>query len=179
MTIDRIAEAPSNKLLAALEVSDSDSRAKRASRIEWVGQFSLSQWLIEGPVETLSLLSESKSCFIDGHFIATLVLSLSFIEHTLVIMLSSKGLSSNHAGIGGALKLARTHNMLPNELLGRTDLLQKRRNPFVHKKLPSHEHSLSFRYINERCHPNAILQEDAEESLHLAHLFFHHLTKAT
>jgi len=179
MTIERVAELPSNKLLAALEVSDCDSRGKRASRIEWMGQFSLSQWIIEGPVETLSLLSESKNCFIDGHFIATLVLSMGFIEHVLVIMLSSKGLSSNHAGIGGTLELARTHNMLPNGLLDRTDLLQKRRNPFVHKKLPGHEHSLSFRYINERRHPNTILQEDAEESLHLAHLFLHHLTKAT
>lgn len=179
MTIERVAESLSNKLLAALEVSDSDSRGKRASRIEWMGQFSLSQWIIEGRVETLRLLSESKNCFIDGHFIATLVLSMGFIEHVLVIMLSSKGLSSHSPGIAGKLSLARSHNMVPNELLDRTDVLQKRRNPFIHMKSPSHEHSLSFRYINERRHPDAILQEDAEESLHLAHLFFHHLKNTT
>lgn len=171
----KVTEPPSNKLLDALEVSDGYSRAKRALRIEWISQFSLSEWVVEGPVETLSLLSESKNCFINGHFIATLVLSMGFIEHALVIMLSSKGLSTNQAGIGGKLELARTHNMLPSELLDRTDLLQKRRNPFIHKKLPSHEHSLSFRYINERRHPDAILQEDAEESLRLAHLVLHHL----
>lgn len=179
MTVEKVTEPPFNKLRSALEVSDNDSREIRASRIEWMDQFSVSQWTIEGPVETLSLLSESKNCFINGHFIATLVLSMGFIEHALVIMLRSKGLSSNQAGIGGTLELARTHHMLPSELLDRTDLLQKRRNPFIHNKLPSHEHSLSFRYINERRHPNAILQEDAEESLQLAHLFFHYLTKAT
>lgn len=179
MTMEKVTEPPSNELLSALEVSDNDSRGVRASRIEWMGQFSLSRWVMEGPVETLSLLSESKNCFINGHFIATLVLSMGFIEHALVIMLSSKGLSSNQAGIGGTLELARTQNVLPDELLDRTNLLQKRRNPFIHKKLPSHEHSLSFRYINERRHPNEILEEDAEESLKLAHLFFHHLTKAT
>lgn len=176
MTIERAAELPSNKLLAALEVSDGDSRAKRVSRIEWMSQFSLSEGVIEGPVETLSLLSESRNCFIDGHFIATLVLSMAFIEHALVIMLNLKSLSSSSPGVGGKLALARRHNTLPNELLDRTQLLQNRRNPFIHKKLPSREHSLSFRYINERRHPNKILQEDAEESLQLAHLFFDHLT---
>jgi len=117
----------------------------------------------------MALLSEAGECFINGHFIATILLAVAFIEHTLTDELSAKGAAAPFAS---AIKAAREQQLFPEAILEWTDKLRLRRNPFCHRKPEGHKHSFGARFLTRREHPQKILEEDAKEALSLMYAFF-------
>lgn len=117
----------------------------------------------------MALLSEARECFINGHFIATILLAVAFIEHTITDEFPTNGAA---ARFKSAIKAAREQQLFPDALLERAAELQLRRNAFCHRKPNGHEHSFGTRFLTRQEHPQKILEEDAKESLSLMYTFF-------
>ena len=153
-----------DKLIQALEWYDSDTRLKRIERIKWVGQYEISGGIV-GKVEAMSLLGEARDCYVQGHFIATLMLATALIEHVIAEELVDTNKGNYNTNFIDSIKCARKEKLFPSELLATADKLRELRNPFAHLKPPNHKHSLGNRYISQNRHPEAVKEEDAKEAI--------------
>lgn len=70
-----------------------------------------------GAVDTLRLVEEARACFISGHFVASVLLSTSFVEHTLADEFNELDLIKGKPTLEYMIKLAREHLGLPSDLL--------------------------------------------------------------
>jgi GR25 family glycosyltransferase involved in LPS biosynthesis len=125
-----------------------------------------------GRTESLHLLSEAREVFVDGHFAATLLVALSFIEHTMVEELQELGHVTGSPTFSEALTISAAKLVFPADWLVRARTLSLRRNPFVHLKPAHQKHGLGVRVIEENRHPKTILEEDAKDSIDLMYNFF-------
>lgn len=160
------------KLVAALEQSDHLRRSARADRLEWLSLYIASAPLVMGRTETLRLLEEAKNTFIDGHFVAALMLAMAFIEHSIVEELQLLGHIKRSPAFSEAVRLAEDKKVFPPDWLVRAKTLSLRRNPFAHLKESGYSHSLGTRIMEEKRHPDAIMEADAKDAIDLMYNFF-------
>ena len=161
-----------DKLLTALAESDEMRRSARADRILWLSDYRVSVGMFEGPMDTVALLNEAHDCFVEGHFIGALLTAVAFIEHTISVELLGRGLLKYGDTFDKAIKVATTHDVFPPEMLEQTNKLREIRNPFAHRKPPTHEHTFGNRFRKQGIHPQAILEQDAKESVILMNQLF-------
>lgn len=166
-------------LIQALEWSDDDRRPARAERIRWVAQYDITGSIIMGPVEAMDLLREARECFVEGHYIATLMLATALIEHVISEELVSANKSKYGIPFEKAIRLAREETLFPAELLDSADRLRILRNPFAHRKPDGHEHTLGNRFIAQNRHPRQVVEEDARAALIAMYGHFRHALKGT
>jgi len=100
--------------------------------MEWLSPHMDSPGIICGTSEALGLLEEARVTFIQGHFIATLLVAMSFIEHTLAQELEGEFPPKKRPMVGELIAVARTKLSFPADLLDRTDRIRALRNPFTH-----------------------------------------------
>lgn len=161
------------QLLQTLERVDNENRRARAERVEWLALHEpVSVGAIMGRSETMQLLSEARAVFINGHFVATLIIAMSFVEHTIVEELQLLGHVNGSPQFGSALITAEQHKTFPKDWLSRAKALSLRRNSFVHLKDPSNDNGLGVRIRHEQRHPLLILEEDAKDAMDLLYNFF-------
>lgn len=160
------------RLLTRLAEHDADRREQRAARVEWLALHEVSPPAFMGRTESLRLFSEAREVFINGHFVATLLVALSFIEHTMVEELQDLGYVKESPTFSEALAISAANRVFPADWLVRAKTLSLRRNPFVHLKRDDHKHGLGVRIRGERRHPKTILEEDAKDSMDLMYNFF-------
>lgn len=160
------------KLISALVESDDLRRNARADRLEWLSLHSASVSVIMGRAETLQLLEEARSTFIDGHFVAALLMAMAFIEHTVVDELQRLKYIKDSPAFGDAIRVAQLRKVFPPDWLVRAKNLSVRRNPFAHLKRSGHQHSLATRIMEESRHPHAIMEADAKDAIDLMYSFF-------
>ena len=161
------------KIESALQRSDEKNRHERARRILWKGQFESvdAHWM---DLDTSHVFDEAKSCFVDGHHIATIVLATGFMEHILADMLGTVGKES----LKVIIKKANARELMPAELLNRLDNLKEVRNAFVHRKEDNpeeQEHTLGQRSVAKLIHPQDVFVKDAQEALSLMYAYFHYV----
>lgn len=159
------------KLIAALVESDDMRRSERALRIEWLSALQIHDGIIAGSIDTLGMLHEARDCFVEGSYIAVLLLADSFIEHIITDELIERGLAKY--GINDSIKVARENNIFSINMLIQAGHLREIRNPFVHRKSPTHQHSFGNRFIQSGAHPTALLEKDAKDALALMYEFFY------
>jgi hypothetical protein len=164
-------------LIQVLERRDAERRPERAARIEWVAQHNLDVGLVMGSVEALNLLREARECFVEGHYIATLVLATAFIEHVIAEQLVASSKAKFGIEFRDAIALARKEQLFPEPLLDSAEQLRVLRNPFAHRKPDGHEHTLGNRYLAQKRHPQAVAEEDARTALIAMYGHFHHPLK--
>ena len=109
-----------------------------------------------GEVELMNLLREARECFVDGHYIATLMLATALIEHVIAEELERVGKATPGLPFERAIKLARQESLFPEPLLATADQLRVLRNPFAHRKPIEHAHTLGNRYNALRRHPKSV-----------------------
>lgn len=160
------------RLMQALEASDQSRRGARADRIEWLALHEVSVPLIIGRTETMHVLHEAREVFVDGHFVAALLMAMSFIEHTIVEELQQLGHVNGSPKLGQAIETAKEKKTFPADWLERTKTLSLRRNPFAHLKEGDHLHTLGMRMRHEKKHPKVILEADAKDAIELMYNFF-------
>jgi hypothetical protein len=158
-------------LIAALEESDTSSRLERVDRIEWLSLHQNNPSVLAGRAETLQLLKEARESFVDGHYVATLLLALAFIEHTLIEELQLLKLINCDTPINKAISIAEEKKVFPADWLGRANVLRLRRNSFVHLKKEEHLHTLGKRIRIEKKHPSNILETDGKDAIDLMYNF--------
>jgi hypothetical protein len=154
------------KYEAALERHELQNVPERAERIRWLSTIIPRGGGYMMPLESMRVFQEAKDCFIYGQFVATLVLSASFMEHWLGSILCAAG---NPKGAGQGLKAIVVHcrelNVIPVALCDKIDALRLSRNPFVHLKSFDHPHNLGQRMLARRMHAESILESDAKDAL--------------
>ncbi|GAA0887672.1 hypothetical protein [Rhodanobacter soli] len=161
-----------DQLIEALSSSDELSRGERATRIRWLSQHIPSVSGFIAPIEATVLMDEARQCFVNGQFVAALMLAASFIEHKLSDALRLKELINDSPSFACAIELAQTNQVFPPDLLHRTDLIRQIRNPFAHRKPDNHEHSLGNRFLSLHVHPQTVIESDAALAIQAMYEYF-------
>lgn len=160
------------RLIQALEASDQRRREHRADRIEWLALYEVTPPVVIGRPETMHMLREAREVFVDGHFVAALMMAMSFIEHTVVEELQLLGHVSGSPTFAQAIERAKEKKTFPPDWLLRAKTLSLRRNPFAHLKQGDHPHTLGARVRHEKKHPRVIVETDAKDAIELMYNFF-------
>lgn len=86
-------------------------------------------------IETDYMAKEVRQTFIGGHFISTVLVAISFCEHTIADWLYLKGMNPPKAQIklGTLCKLAKNQDLFDNAFWGQFDKLRKIRNAYAHR----------------------------------------------
>jgi len=151
---------------ASLERAEKAKLAVRAARIRWLSDVIPKNLGFGMPMETFYVFEEAKSSFIYGNFVAAIVLAAAFVEHWFVASLDARGYGKQAShGLAASIKVARTKNLVNSLLLDKVEQLRLIRNPFVHLKSFAHEHTVGQRFVKRRTHPEALLEDDAQEAL--------------
>jgi hypothetical protein len=156
------------RLQSILEKYDRETLQDRVVRLRYVNAFFPKGYWFGMSVEAASLFSEAKMAFINGEYISTILLSLSFTEHWLGSYLASRGYPKRSFGsLSSIANTLRKEKSVPEYLLSPLDELRLLRNPFVHLKESDHPQNLERRMFSEQMPPYDILEKDAKEALAL------------
>jgi hypothetical protein len=154
------------KYEAALERHEISSVPERAERIRWLSSVMPQNRAYMMPLESFRVFQEAKDCFVYGHFVATMVLAASFVEHWLAGLISAQGQKKIAGkGLAAIIDHCRDNQLLPSVVCDKVDSLRQKRNPFVHLKAFDHPHGLGQRMLSLRAHPDVVLEADAKDAL--------------
>jgi len=159
-------------LIDALRWHDDDSRLTRAARIDWASSLYPPQGMVAGELVQLSLMEESRVCFVSGAFLGTILCATSAVEHLLVAELEALGIFSNKTTLGPLIQLAREAELVSPEILQRLEILNELRNPVAHRRNPSHDSTLVNRLQKKAVHPNVLMEKDARFAMELMYEIF-------
>lgn len=149
-----------------LEKYDRETLDERIDRLKWVEKIFPKGYGFLMPPETSFIFNEAKMSFINGAFVATLLLVSAFVEHWLGIHIESKGFHKEaQKGLSAIIGCARTNNLVHGSLLEKADHLREIRNPFVHLKPYTHKHRVTQRALDKRANPLTIMEKDAKDAL--------------
>ncbi len=156
------------RLAPSLAKYDKDSFNDRLQRLRWLYKVFPSGYSYMMPPETAYIFGEIKNVFVDGAFVATILLSSAFIEHWLSSVARSKGFEREAArGLSSVIKCLRREGLVNDYLLDKADALRKLRNPFVHLQAFEAPDRITQRAIHEKKNPIGILEDKAKEAVSL------------
>ena len=118
-----------------------------------------------GRTETLHLLREAREVFVDGHYVAALLLAISVINHSLIEELQLRDAIQGDPGLQKVLAESKGMKFLPEEWYPPIEQLVSRRHPFVHLKEPKYQHGLGMRVMKEGVHPTLLVEQDARDAI--------------
>ena len=148
-----------------LTQEDITCRDDRLMRLRWVSRNApISKfWTFPGGLISKYLSEETSYCFVYEQFLATIVLGLSYIEHTLVGLFFASGRNDlKRAGFSTLLKEALDYNWITQEEFDNLDHARKVRNPVTHFREPGHDETVEYRAVIESKLPYKIIEEDAQ-----------------
>lgn len=156
-------------LKAAMEHYDASNRDRRAERSRWLAQFDRPSFYVLR-LDTSTVLHEAGACFIHGFYAATVLLATAFVEHALTDMLVArrKMQAGEKRNLEAIIDLAGKAGLLDAEQLGLAHDVRAIRNPYAHRRPLTGEGaelSLPARFMAAKCHPSAILEDDAKRAL--------------
>jgi hypothetical protein len=120
---------------AWLEREDNLAHSERLSRLQWMAENTPQPELLifRGSLMSKSLFEEARYCFVYGQFLATIILSLAFIEHILAALFYEIGRSDlEKDGIAKLAKEALKTGWLSQEEYSWLEEIRDIRNPIVH-----------------------------------------------
>ena len=136
-------------------------------RVEYLKQIIPDAWYLMG-FESHCVFSEAKNAFINGEFVAVILLANAFIEHWLQAYLESKGfVAESKKGLQQILNFMKTNKMLHRYLVKKINHLRLLRNPFAHLKPINYPHRIMNKISSQRKLPDEILEEEARSAIEL------------
>jgi len=170
MKRDLFGEKIKNKLSLLekdLRKYDNETFDDRIERIKWLEKILPNcDYLME--FDTALIFEEAKTSFINGQFIATIILANAFIEHYLQGKLINKGfIGEAKQGLKDIVKFIRKNGMLHEYLCKKINHLRQFRNPFIHLKEWEHPHRISQKMFIEKSPPFYIIEKEAKEAIRL------------
>ena len=134
-------------------------------------------WRFHRGLITKHLFEEARYCFVYGQYLATIMLGLSFIEHTLAAKFYASGRNDlERASVSRLLDEALKSAWISDEEFNNLDHARKVRNPIVHFRTPGGEETLEYQAVLENEHPYSLLENDA---LNVMEIVFHLLGKTS
>lgn len=147
---------------------DRDTFSDRLTRLTFINKMYPKGLILAGDMEFVFTFGEIKECYINGHFIASIILTQSFIEKVFIEFFNSKNLNKEtNNGLDRMIKYARKKSLINSVVLNMVDNLRLKRNPFVHSKDYDYPHSLSRRTIINKTLPYEQLDKDAKETMQI------------
>jgi len=157
-----------SRLESALLKNDKESLAARLDRLRHLQTIFPKGYGFLSSVETAYVFNEAKMTYLNGQFVATVLLAQAHIEHCLQGYVASRGEDRlAKSGLAQIAKFLSSKNLLHEFLLERIDRLRKLRNPFSHLQGFDYPDSLSKRAVAHKYDFNATLRHDAEFALAL------------
>lgn len=144
-------------------------KAKRLKHLHKINPHGLT---MAGRIELVLTYREVQLCFIDGHFLATIVLAQAFVEklfHDHYNKLGHEKIAKK--GLNAILQHARKNKTINEFLINRVNAIRLMRNPITHFKDFSYEHDLDKRSYKNMTSPLIQLEKDAKESVEIATFF--------
>lgn len=149
-----------------LAKQDRESLSARVERINYLRKITPSRMGLMGSMDLVFVFQEAKSSYVNGQFIATLLLAQAFIEKVIQSQMEAKGYPGVNRGLKYMVKYCRDSNLLPSVVLNKIDYLRNIRNPFTHLKPNDYPYHLDIRiYRSKKMVPYKVLEDDAKEAL--------------
>ncbi len=148
-----------------LSREDIACRDDRLVRLRWLTENvpNSKYWTFPGGLISKYLFEEARYCFVYGQFLATIVLGLSYIEHTLTGLFFASGHNDlKRVSISTLLKEALNYNWITQTEFDNLDHARKIRNPVTHFREPGHDDTVEYRAVIESELPYKIIEEDAQ-----------------
>jgi hypothetical protein len=130
-------------------------------------------------VEPMYALSDATACYVNGHFIAVVVMAVSFIEHTVVAALRKVGPSGSKPTLGRSLDEALEKAVFPLDLIARARDIAEYRNPISHWRDPTDPSTLETRTFTTLEAPRTIIERDAQEAIMVMNQFLNYDARQT
>lgn len=124
--------------------------------------------LITGGMIGYLAFEEACWCFINGHFIACVVLTQMVLEHLLAGIFRIIGRDDiAYTGFARLLREAHAERIISTTEFKKFNLLRERRNPYSHSRRPLASDSIEVRALNANTHYEDIIEKDAREALQM------------
>jgi hypothetical protein len=140
-------------------------RQDRVARLNWLANKvpEAEYWVFPGGSMSKYLFEEARYCFVYGQFLATIVLGLSYIEHTLAGLFYVSGRNDlERASISTLLKEALNNGWINQTEFNNLQHARKIRNPVTHFRKPLYDDTIEYRAVMENELPYTIIEEDAQ-----------------
>lgn len=147
---------------------DKDTFEERVERSRYIEKIMPKGYTISGSTESVFILDEAKMTFINGEFIATIILAQAYIERRYQEILDFRGFrKESKKGLSEITRFLRENKLIEEFILNKTDNLRKKRNPFAHLKPMKYEYGIIMRTVNSGEDIYKILENDAKEAMEL------------
>lgn len=124
--------------------------------------------LITGGLIGYLAFEEACWCFIDGHFIACVVLTQMVLEHLLAGLFRIIGRDDIAAAdFARLLREAHAERFISTTEFEKFNLLRERRNPYTHSRKPLAPNSIERRMLEANAPYEEIMENDAREALQM------------
>ena len=147
-------------------LTEEDTRCfwDRVARLEWLAKNSPTTgiWMFPGGIVAKSLFEEMRYCFAYGQFLATTLLGLAYIEHTLAALFFASGRNDlERVSLSKLLSQARTEGLISNSEYETLERLRTTRNSYAHFRRPLHRETPEFRAVQDDEMPYTLFEQDA------------------
>lgn len=123
--------------------------------------------LLEGGIQSLLALHEVANSYVSGNFMAVVLLSQAFIEHSLsgrFVLTGQDGLAQS--SFKKIIDAAKDQSIIKPDLHTKLDALRQIRNPYVHAKVGLKDGSLEKKMMDNKIYdPVEMAKLDAFEAL--------------
>ena len=151
-----------------LENEDKQCRDDRLNRLNWIIKEypNIEISLFHGGLKSKYLFEEARYCFVYGQYIASTMLSLSYIENTLGSVFYASGRNDlKRARVVDLLKEARRKGLLSESEFILLNKVRKIRNPMIHFRKPDDKETIEYSAVKNDRHPYELLEDDAKTAL--------------
>lgn len=146
---------------------DQETFKGRAANLSYVISIAPESGLMM-PHESYLVFTEARDAYVNGLYVATIMLAQALIEHRLQIFMYTIGEhEAADRGVGAILNRLRIIRPQHEFIMGRVDRLRAFRNPFTHLKPFDHQHTIGQVALRTRQHPSEVLYHRAKEALAL------------
>ena len=147
-----------------IKVLDERSREARARRMKFINdELPKGHLILTGGEYTIHALEEAKWCFVNGFYIATVLLSQIVLEYILGGIFRLAGRDDlEKARFSNILSEALKEGFISEEEFRSLTKIPKVRNPYSHYRTTVDKESISMRRLEEGKQPEEIFYNDAK-----------------
>ena len=149
---------------------DEIERTDRVRRLEWLVQLAPNNglWLFHAGALTKSLFEEARYCFVYGQFLASMMLGLSFLEHSLASLLYGTGRNDlERANVSNLVKEALKMGWMTQDEFEMIERARALRNRITHFRSLGDKDRIEFVSVNEQKQFYNVIEEDARSVIQL------------
>ena len=158
---------PQDDVEFALRQRDKATVEARISRRRYLEAIYTEDYDFLTSPDTHYLFRELQGAFVDGHFVACIMLSQVFIERLLQDRLVPRGLNGHTPTLPHLLDEIRARKLMHPFIIDKIAQLCASRNPLAHIQDFDYPYGINERSYKLGLHTNAVLEAEAKETLTL------------